>query len=124
VLRHTPVNMVLLIALIVVIGILAVAGSRLWKRANRLGPASRRHRRGGHAARDRGRRGLEPAVGRAVRRRVRPGRGITGPDLVYWTKSGDVFHLCEDASAVNLESKDNTIYSGTVADAPTPAPTE
>jgi hypothetical protein len=49
---------------------------------------------------------------------------ITGPDLVYWTKSGDVFHLCEDASAVNLESKDNTIYSGTVADAPTPAPTE
>jgi hypothetical protein len=28
-----------------------------------------------------------------------------------------VFHLCEDASAVNLESKDNQIYSGTVADA-------
>ena len=36
---------------------------------------------------------------------------------MFWTKSGDVFHLCEDASAVNLESKDNKIYSGTVADA-------
>jgi hypothetical protein len=42
---------------------------------------------------------------------------ITGENLVYWTKSGKVFHLCDAASAVNLESKDNTIYSGTVADA-------
>ncbi|MDH6182355.1 flagellar basal body-associated protein FliL [Microbacteriaceae bacterium SG_E_30_P1] len=42
---------------------------------------------------------------------------ITGENLVFWTKSGKVFHLCEDASAVNLESADNTIYSGTVADA-------
>lgn len=42
---------------------------------------------------------------------------ITGENLVFWTKSGEVFHLCNDASAVNLESKDNTIYSGTVADA-------
>ena len=42
---------------------------------------------------------------------------ITGQNLVYWTKSGEVFHLCDEASAVNLESQDNTIYSGTVADA-------
>jgi len=42
---------------------------------------------------------------------------LTGQNLVFWTKSGDVYHLCEDASAVNLESQDNTIYSGTVADA-------
>ena len=42
---------------------------------------------------------------------------ITGQNLVFWTKDGDVFHLCEDASAVNLESKDDKIYSGTVADA-------
>jgi hypothetical protein len=41
----------------------------------------------------------------------------TGQNLVYWTKAGKVFHLCSDASAVNLQSKDNTIYSGTVADA-------
>ncbi|MGX5681779.1 hypothetical protein [Schumannella luteola] len=42
---------------------------------------------------------------------------LTGENLVYWTKSGKVYHLCEGASAVNLESEDNTIYSGTVADA-------
>jgi hypothetical protein len=41
----------------------------------------------------------------------------TGQDLVFWTKEGNVYHLCQDASAVNLESKDNTIYSGTVGDA-------
>lgn len=40
-----------------------------------------------------------------------------GQDLVYWTKSGKVFHLCAAASAVNLQSKDNQIYSGTVAEA-------
>jgi hypothetical protein len=42
---------------------------------------------------------------------------LTGQDLVFWTKEGKVYHLCEEASAVNLESADNTIYSGTVADA-------
>jgi hypothetical protein len=41
----------------------------------------------------------------------------TGQNLVYWTKAGKVFHLCSDASAVNLTSKDNTIYSGTVDEA-------
>ena len=40
-----------------------------------------------------------------------------GQDLVYWTKSGKVFHLCAAASAVNLQSQDNQIYSGTVAEA-------
>lgn len=43
--------------------------------------------------------------------------GLTGSDQVFWTKSGEVYHLCDAASAVNLESEDNTIYSGTVADA-------
>jgi hypothetical protein len=42
---------------------------------------------------------------------------LTGKDQVTWTKSGDVYHLCEAASDVNLESEDNTIYTGTVADA-------
>ena len=42
---------------------------------------------------------------------------ITGENLVFWTAGGSVFHLCDAASAVNQESKDNTIYSGTVADA-------
>jgi hypothetical protein len=42
---------------------------------------------------------------------------ITGSDLVYWTTSGRVFHLCEEARFVNLESEDNTIFEGTVAEA-------
>jgi len=40
-----------------------------------------------------------------------------GQNLVYWTKEGKVFHLCAAVSAVNLQSKDNQIYSGTVAEA-------
>jgi hypothetical protein len=43
--------------------------------------------------------------------------GYTGHDLVYWTKDGSVYHLCQSASAVNQTSQDNTIYSGTVGDA-------
>jgi hypothetical protein len=42
---------------------------------------------------------------------------LTGTNMVTWTKSGEVYHLCEAASAVNLESQDNQIYTGTVADA-------
>lgn len=42
---------------------------------------------------------------------------ITGQDLVFWTKSGKVFHLCEEARYVNLDSADGQIYSGTVAEA-------
>jgi hypothetical protein len=44
---------------------------------------------------------------------------LTGGDEVTWTLSGNVYHLCTDASAVNLESADNQIYSGTVSDAHT-----
>lgn len=44
---------------------------------------------------------------------------LTGADAVTWTLSGSVYHLCEDASAVNLQSADNQIYAGTVADAHT-----
>ena len=40
VLRQNPVNLILLIVLLVVIGGLAVGGSLLWKQANRLDPAS------------------------------------------------------------------------------------
>lgn len=40
---------------------------------------------------------------------------ITGADKVFWTKSGTVFHLCQEASAVNKESADGQIFAGTVA---------
>lgn len=44
---------------------------------------------------------------------------LTGEDFVTWTLSGSVYHLCTDASAVNLTSADNQIYSGDVATAHT-----
>lgn len=44
---------------------------------------------------------------------------LTGGNEVTWTLSGTVYHLCADASAVNLESADNQIYTGTVSDAHT-----
>ncbi len=44
---------------------------------------------------------------------------LTGADAVTWTKSGGVYHLCADASAVNQESADGQIFAGTVADAHT-----
>ena len=44
---------------------------------------------------------------------------LTGANAVTWTLSGNVYHLCEDASAVNLQSADNQIYAGTVSDAHT-----
>ena len=44
---------------------------------------------------------------------------LTGANAVTWTLSGTVYHLCADASAVNLESADGQIYAGTVSDAHT-----
>ena len=44
--------------------------------------------------------------------------GYTGQDLVFWKIDSTVYHICQAASALQREnSKDNTIYSGTVADA-------
>lgn len=40
-----------------------------------------------------------------------------GTDEVFWVKGGKVFHLCEAVPDVNRESKDGTIYQGTVAEA-------
>lgn len=42
---------------------------------------------------------------------------LTGENLVFWTKSGSVFHVCETVPDVNRESQDGQIYSGTVAEA-------
>ncbi len=42
---------------------------------------------------------------------------ITGKNLVFWTKDGTVYHLCQSVSDLQRESKDSTIYSGSVGDA-------
>lgn len=160
VLRQPEINMVLLIGLIVVIGALAIGGSLLWKRANRLDPAKRedtvrffvQNQLGAiitiiaflplvvmillNDDLDKKDKAIAGTVGVVVAvvatlisvdwnppsveqytEEANTVIDITGEDLVYWTSSGEVFHLCQEASAVNLESKDNTIYSGTVADA-------
>lgn len=160
VLRQDDVNMVLLIALIVVIGALAMGGSYLWKKAIGLDPASRQdtvrffvqNQLGAivtviaflplivmiflNGDMDKKDKAIAGGIGIAVMtvatlfgiewdapsveqytEESSAVEDITGQDLVYWTKSGEVFHLCEDVSAVNLKSKDNTIYSGTVAEA-------
>jgi hypothetical protein len=160
VLNKPPVNMPLLIGLIVGIGVLAIIGSVLWKKANRLDPAHKSDTVRFFVQNQLGaimtllaflplivlvflnkdmngrQKALAGGVGIVVAL-VATYIGIdwnppsveqytaetnqvtqaTGQDLVYWTKAGKVFHLCENASAVNLESKDNTIYSGSVADA-------
>ncbi|KRF20028.1 hypothetical protein ASG90_19980 [Nocardioides sp. Soil797] len=160
VLRQDDINMVILIALIVVIGALAMGGSFLWKKANRLDPASRQdtvrffvqNQLGAiitviaflplivmiflNGDLDKKDKAIAGGIGIAVMvaatlfgvdwdspsveqytEETNQVEQITGENLVYWTKSGKVFHLCADASAVNLESEDGQIYEGTVAEA-------
>ena len=160
VLRQVPVNMWLLIGLIVVIGALAIGGSLLWKKANRLDPASKQdtvrffvqNQLGAIIAviaflpliilifTNKDMDGKQKAlagviaivIGGAavafgidynppsVEQYTEESNTIvqlTGQDLVYWTKSGRVFHVCADVPDVNKESQDNQIYEGTVADA-------
>ena len=42
---------------------------------------------------------------------------LTGGDEVFWVKDSEVYHLCGDASDLQHESADDTVYSGGVADA-------
>ena len=160
VLKQPTVNMVLLIGLLVAIGLLAVGGSLLWKRANVLDPASKsepvrffvQNQLGAiitvvafvplivliftNKNMSGGQKGVAGAIGIVLllvagyfgtsinppsteqyTQETQLVEQYTGQDLVYWTQAGKVYHLCQDASAVNLESKDNQIYSGTVAEA-------
>ncbi|PFG18436.1 hypothetical protein ATK74_3025 [Propionicimonas paludicola] len=162
-LKQTPFTTTLLIWLcvvIVVIGGLSVTGSLLWKKANRLDPASKKdtvrffvqnqlgafiavlaflplivmvltnkNMDGRQKAIAGGLAGVLAVVAMVVGINPNPPSKeaaavdnsqvvqLTGKDEVFWTKSGEVYHLCEKASAVNLQSKDNQIYSGTVAQA-------
>ena len=160
VLDQDPVKMWMLIGLIVLVGALAMGGSFLWKKANRLDPASEsetvrffiQNQLGAiitviaflplivliftNENMDKRQKTIAGSIGIAVMLAATlfgvdldsPSKeqyaseeaaviSATGENLVYWTKFGEVFHLCEDVSAVNRESSDNTIYSGTVAEA-------
>ena len=160
ILKQTPINMVYLIIAIVVIGILAVIGSLLWKRANTLDPASESNPVGFFIQNqlgaiigilaflplivlifmnkdmDKQQKTIAGAVGIVVMliatltgvsfnppsvekydQETAIVMQLTGKNLVFWTKAGTVYHLCQTVSDLQLQSKDNTIYSGTVADA-------
>jgi hypothetical protein len=160
VLKQHSVNMILLVGAIVVIGVLSVIGSLLWKRANQADPASTSEpirffiqnqlgaiiaiiaflplivmiftnkNMAGQQKTIAGGIGIvvlavaaiagisfNPPSVQQYDTETNVVVGYTGHDLVYWTKDGSVYHLCQAASAVNETSKDNTIYSGTVGDA-------
>ncbi|MCM3656317.1 hypothetical protein M3147_03535 [Agromyces mediolanus] len=160
VLRQSPVNLWLLIGLTVVIGALAITGSVLWKKANRLDPASKQdtvrffvqNQLGAIIAviaflplivlifTNKDMDGKQKALAGIIAIVIGGGAvalgvdynppsveqyteesnlvaQLTGEDLVYWTKSGSVFHVCADVPDVNKESQDNQIYEGTVAEA-------
>jgi hypothetical protein len=169
VLKQSTINMVLLVGAIVVIGVLAVIGDLLWKRANRLDPASTsepvrffiQNQLGAILAllaflplivmiflnknMNTQQKGIAGGIGVVVLLiaafmgvSINPPSveqytqqtavpqfpaesavviGYTGKDFVYWTKDGTVYHLCQSASDLQRTSKDNTIYSGSVADA-------
>lgn len=154
-------HLILLIGLLVVIGILASVGSVLWKKANRLDPASKtdkvrffvQNQLGAiitivaflpliimiflNKDMDGKQKGIAGGVAIVVGLVAVLAFGVdwnapsqqdysedasavmflTGQDQVTWTKSGGVYHLCEEASAVNKESKDGQIFVGTTQEA-------
>lgn len=160
ILRQDPIKMWLLIVAIVVMGIFALTGGLLWKKANRYDPASKANKlkfwlwnnlgvivtaiafiplivlillnkdmdgkQKGLAA------GLAAVIAIAVglasydwnpvsqeqyAHEQNIVEQLTGVNEVYWVKNGSVFHVCDAVPDVNKESKDNQIYSGTVAEA-------
>lgn len=145
-----------LIILLVVIAILAIGGSLLWKKANRHDPASNKDKVRFFIQNQLGliisiiaflpliilifmnkdmdgkQKGIAGTV--AIVLLVVAGAfgidwnapsqeeydtntsavvALTGADEVFWVKGGDVYHLCKAASAVQKDSKDGKIYSGT-----------
>lgn len=160
VLKQDSINFWLLIGLLVVIAALAIGGSLLWKKSNRLDPASEKDKVRFFVQNQLGaiiaviaflpliiliflnkdldgkQKGIAGGIGIALLlvagfigtdlnppsqekydQQTKAITELTGQDLVFWTKSGSVYHLCKAVSAVNQESQDNQIYEGTVATA-------
>ncbi|KGN37674.1 hypothetical protein [Knoellia subterranea] len=156
----TTAVMVILIVGLVLIAALAIGGSMLWKKANRLDPARKsetvkffvQNQLGAFMAllaflplivvilldkdMSKGQKALAGGVGivlavlatymgadfnpPSVEQYTEEQNSVidaVGQDHVFWTKQGEVFHICAEASDLQRESKDNTIYEGTVADA-------
>ncbi|MCC6270229.1 MAG: hypothetical protein IT190_03015 [Microbacteriaceae bacterium] len=154
-------HLILLIGLLVVIGVLASVGSVLWKKANRLDPASKKDKFRFFVQNQLGaivtiiaflpliimiflnkdmdgkQKGIAGGVAIVLGLVAVLAFGVdwnapsqeayaqdtdavvflTGADEVTWTKSGSVYHLCEEASDVNRESADGQIFVGSTQDA-------
>lgn len=160
ILKQVPINMAYLIGAIVITGIFSIAGSLMWKQANRLDPASKKdtvrfwiqNQLGAIMAivsflpliiliflnkdMDSKQKSLAGGIGVVVlliatmvgisyqspsqeqyAAEQNVIQTLTGKDEVFWTKSGEVFHVCTDVPDVNKESEDGQIYVGTVGDA-------
>lgn len=155
--REGNTTLILLIAAIVVVGILAIVANTLWKKANRLDPASKaqpvrffiQNQLGAIITViaflpliililtskniDKTQKTIATVVAIVVAlaatlfgidfnppsaEQFRDDQAtviaLTGEDEVFWVKGGKVYHLCAEASDLQRESEDNTIYSGTV----------
>lgn len=154
-------KMWIVIGLVVLIGILAITGSLLWKKANRLDPASEKDKVRFFVQNQLGaimaviaflpliifiladsnlsgkQKGIVGGIAAVIFAAVfaggidydNPSRekyteddnivtllyGTPDTDQLAWTKSGSVYHVCDKVPAVNKESADNQIYTGTVA---------
>jgi low affinity Fe/Cu permease len=60
---------------------------------------------------------FDPVSSESMDEKVQEVIELTGRNEVVWTTHGKVYHLCDAVSDVNLESADNTIFTGTVEDA-------
>jgi len=163
-LRQSPFetwHLILLIGLLVVIGVLASVGSVLWKKANRLDPASKKDKFRFFVQNQLGaivtivaflpliimiflnkdmdgkQKGIAGSIAIVIGLVAVLAFGVdwnapsqegydqdrnavvflTGADEVTWTKSGSVYHLCQDASDVNRKSADGQIFVGSTQDA-------
>lgn len=151
----------IVIALVVVIGVLAITGSLLWKKANRLDPASEQDKVRFFVQNQLGaiiaviaflpliifvladnnlsgkQKGVLGGVAAVIFAAVFAGSidydspsreqyteddnivtllyGTPDTDQLAWTKSGKVYHVCDKVPAVNQESADGQIYTGTIA---------
>ncbi len=162
-LRQAPFetwHLILLIGLLVVMALLAIGGSLLWKKANGLDPASKKNKVRFFVQNQLGlivsiiaflpliilifmnkemdgkQKGIAGSIAivlllvagyfgvdwnapsqEAYAQDTQAVVFLTGADEVTWTKSGNVYHLCQDASDVNRESADGQIFVGSTQDA-------
>ena len=159
ILQNPPINMIILIAFLAAIFVFALLGSILWKKANRLDPASEKDKVKFFVQNQLGMiisiiaflpliiliftnkdlKGKDKGIAGGIAIALLVAAGLLGADFnppsieqyteqtaeveylmgensVYWTKSGNRYHLYSDCQHINT-SKTDEIFNGTVAQA-------